>query len=67
MAKNNSTIKSKKEGENPIVEGWSQILKDYRFGGLSEQEKAQFERAEFAEEQAKKTRFVLGEPIKQSF
>jgi len=27
-----------------ILEGWSKISKEYSFGGLSEQEEAQFER-----------------------
>ena len=58
-----SAIEKAAEKEESIVEGWLRVSKDYRFGGLTEQEKAQFEKARFAEEQAKKTHFILGEPI----
>jgi hypothetical protein len=64
---NKSTIDNKKEKEDSIVEAWSRICKEYNFSGLTDQEKAQFERAQLAEEQAKKTHFVLGEPIRNSF
>ncbi len=50
-----------------ILEGWSKISKEYSFGGLSEQEEAQFERAQFAEKQASRTSFVLGEPINHRY
>jgi hypothetical protein len=68
MAKEKSTIRNEKEeNEISIVEGWASTCKEYRFGGLNEQEKAQFEKAQFAEDQAKKTRFVLGEPLHHTF
>ena len=66
MAKEQSTMKEIKGDEGSIVKGWARIS-EYRFGGLNEQEKAQFEKAQFAEDQAKKTSFVLGEPIKRRF
>lgn len=48
--------------EESIIKGWTRIS-EYRFGGLSEEERAQFEKARFAEEQARRTKFVLGEPM----
>lgn len=53
-----------KEREKSILEGWERFAKEYRPGELNEQEKARFERALFAEEQARKTSFVLGGPVK---
>jgi len=55
------------EQKKSIVAGWSRITKEYRAGNLSDHEKAQLNRAQFNEAQAKKTRFVLGEPIRSSF
>jgi len=66
MAKENKLIKDAMGEESSIVKGWVGVS-EYTFGGLNEQEKAQFEKAQFAEEQARKTSFVLGEPIKRSF
>lgn len=65
MAKDDSTIKDKNK-KSPIVEEWESIS-EYRFSGLNEQEKEQFKKLQSAEEQAKKTHFVLGKPIKHSF
>lgn len=56
-----------KEQKKSIIAGWSRISKEYRAGNLSEHEKAQLHRAQFNEAQSKKTRFVLGEPIRSSF
>ena len=64
MVNKKSAVENEKKREDSIVEEWARIFKDYRFSGLNEQEKAQFERAQFAQEQGKKTHFVLGEPIK---
>jgi hypothetical protein len=54
------------DGEGKIMEGWARFSREYTPGGLNEQEEAQFARARFAEEQAKKTGFVLGGPLKIS-
>ena len=51
------------ENEKAIVEGWIQISKEYTSGKLNDEEKAQIDRARFADEQAKKSSFVLGGPI----
>jgi len=66
MSEDKSALGNEKEKEVSIIEGWAHIS-EYRFNGLSEQEKAQFDKAQFAEEQAEKTNFVLGEPIKRSY
>ncbi len=65
MAEDNSTIKDN-DKKGPVVEKWARIS-EYRFGGLNEREKEQFKKLQSAEEQAKKTYFVLGKPIKHSF
>jgi hypothetical protein len=67
MAQEDSVIVKEESKEASIVEGWARISSEYKFGKLSEQEKAQFERAQFAEEQAKKKSFVLGMPLHCSF
>ncbi|MDP3260343.1 MAG: hypothetical protein Q8M34_07135 [Thermodesulfovibrionales bacterium] len=66
MPKDKSTIGEKKS-ESSIVEGWNAVIKKYHAGKLNEQEKAQFDRARFSEEQAKKNSFVLGGQINRSF
>lgn len=66
MPKNKPAIEKNKK-ELPIVAGWNTILKKYNAGKLNEQEKAQFDRARFSEEQAKKNSFVLGGQINRSF
>lgn len=67
MTGKKSTIAKKEIKEEKIVEEWTRISKEYHFSGLSELEKAQFKKAQFAEKQAKETHFVLGEPIRHSF
>jgi len=49
--------------DEKIMEGWLRISKEYQGGELTEEEKAQFEKAKLADKQAQKTRFVLGEPL----
>ncbi|MFC1615451.1 hypothetical protein ACFL2L_01500 [Patescibacteria group bacterium] len=61
--KKNRVVITKKEEEDKILETLKRIAKNYRFNGLSAQEKARFKKAQFAREQAKKTPFVFGEPI----
>lgn len=55
----------KNDQKKKIIAGWLRIKNEYRVGNLSEHEKAQLRRAQFDEAQARKTRFVLGEPIKR--
>jgi hypothetical protein len=55
----------KQEEREVILKGWEHTSKEYKFGGLTETESAQFERAQFAEQQAERTSFVLGEPLKR--
>jgi hypothetical protein len=52
------------EEKEKIVQGWTRFSKVYRPSELDEQVKIQFDKLRFAEEQAKKTNFVLGGPIK---
>lgn len=51
------------EEEREIIEGWARISTEYRPRELSEEEKGKFQRARFLEEQEKKTKFILGEPL----
>ncbi len=55
------------EQKKSIIAGWSRITKEYRAGNLNDHEKAQLSKAQFDEAQARKTRFVLGEPIRNSY
>lgn len=57
----------KNKQKRKIIAGWLRITKEYRAGSLNDHEKAQLSRAQFDEAQAKKTHFVLGEPIRNSF
>ncbi len=66
MPKDKSAIGEKK-GESSIVEGWNAVIKKYPIEKLNEQEKAQFDRARFSEEQAKKKSFILGGQINRNF
>jgi len=63
MKKKKIIITKRKVRETKILEGLKRISKEYTFSKLSDQEMARFEKAQFAEEQAKKTPFILGEPI----
>lgn len=56
--------KQKKKKSN--AEGLIRIFKKNLIGKLTEQEKAQFDRARFADEQAKKNSFILGGHINRS-
>mgnify|MGYP001576293313 CR=1 FL=1 len=55
------------ETEKSIVEGWVSITKEYRAGELNEQEKAQFGKARFADEQTQRKSFTLGGQINRHF
>ncbi|MFH0796960.1 MAG: hypothetical protein V2A65_07890 [Candidatus Omnitrophota bacterium] len=55
---------ARRDNETSILKGWESVSREYRITGLNEQEEAKFERTKLAEEQAKKTPFVLGEPIR---
>lgn len=67
MPRDKSAIDSNNKKETSIVEAWSTVSKEYRSGELNEQEKAQFDRAKFSDEQAQKSSFVLGGQINRSF
>ncbi|MBI4650805.1 hypothetical protein HY745_05870 [Candidatus Desantisbacteria bacterium] len=54
----------KKINRVAILKEWEQVSREYCEGDLTEEEKMQFEQALFAAEQAKKTSFILGKPIK---
>lgn len=54
-----------KEQEQKIIKGWARVTQEYQMGQLNEYEQAQIERAQLAEEQAKRTKFILGLPINQ--
>lgn len=62
-----SSTNADQKDEAAIVEGWSRISEDYKARDLNEHEQAQVERASLAENQAKKTPFTLGNPIKFGF
>ena len=50
-----------------IVDGWARISEEYQSRDLNAHEQAQLERASLAENQAKKTPFILGNPIRIGF
>ena len=52
-----------KEDEKAIVEGWARVAENYEPRSLNSLEQAQVERAALNEEIAKRTPFVLGQPI----
>ena len=58
-------ISGESNQKKSILEKWERISKEYVGGELNEQEKAQFDRARFAEEQARNKSFVLGGHINQ--
>lgn len=61
-------VASKKEecinGKQVIFEGWRKATTSREEGKLSEQEEAQFEKARFAEDQVRKSSFLLGGQIR---
>jgi hypothetical protein len=67
MAKDQDHMKDTKGDESRIVEGWERISQEYRAGELNEQEKAQFEKARFADEQTQRRSFTLGGQINRNF
>jgi len=52
-----------KEKTRKIISGWNKLTKRRLLVQLKDQEKAQFDKASFAEEQVKKSKFVLGGQI----
>lgn len=51
--------------EQKIIDSWVKALRERGGVVLSSEERAQFEEEAFAEEQARKTPFVLGEPLRR--
>ena len=62
-----SSVEEQKKKEVSIIEGLTRILEKKPIGKLTDQEKVQFDKARFAEEQAKKTSFILGGCINRSY
>lgn len=52
-----------KEDEAAIIAGWARFAEEYEPRSLNPLEQAQVERAVLNEEIAKRTPFVLGQPI----
>lgn len=67
MAKEKELMREIRGEEHSIVEGWKRISQEYRAGELNEQEKAQFEKARFADEQTQRKSFTLGGQINRFF
>jgi hypothetical protein len=49
--------------EQEIIDGWAELAEEYEPRSLNAKELAQVQQAELEEEIAKKTPFVLGEPL----
>jgi hypothetical protein len=63
--KKGKSAKTNVSAEHNIVEALSRISTSTKWFKLTAQEKSEFEKARFAEEQSKKAGFVLGGPLKQ--
>ena len=61
------STKADQKHEAAIVDGWSRISEEYKARVLNKHEQAQVERQILAEDQAKKTPFTLGNPIRFGF
>ena len=66
MKSSTSKRVSLKKKINSIVDGWTRLAKQKPIGKLNEQEKTQFDKARFAEEQVKSSTFVLGGQINRN-